>query len=232
METEKCKKKIIWKEYHLWLKKKEYNILMPMISLKEAQVTSEIWDGVFIDGDRQTLECLWDTLVTLSLEPNRIIYLPIRKLPRITASGYLDNVDLVFYNWHIQFDRHLWKRLRGRLQHTKESVHVIRYAPKYFLENGERKWEKYCRSSRYYKKKNRVRTWETPDTLFVEGSWILNYKDAAGFFQMLKGDWMEKEEEHATPTTIAAFPLGVEAVYLTKEWWDRWIQETYGGDTE
>lgn len=188
-------KKIVYEEYRMKLKGKEYDILIPRIHLDEAwievgnRITSD-WVMILMDGNRTTLQVLYDTMVTLILEKDKIVYLPICQIPML--EGRMENeinYDLVFYNHQIRFKRNRWKELKRMMKYRKPELYTVRYSEEELLSRCKKIWEKYKKGNPYYYKKSRDKEWYMPKTVFLEGSVELKCGEIPYAYEWLQEDF-------------------------------------------
>lgn len=211
--------RIFYEEYRLRLKGKPYDILIPKLPLEEAWVMSEAGmrrTEPFLEGNFNLLQCLWDALVTLTLEKDKVIYFPVGQIPQLGRwKEYKRNYDLVFYNHQLRLPEYLWGELLRRMRYVKPHCHVVSYSCSDFIKKAERKWERFRRSSRYYLKKSWPREKMVMGTLFVEGSVELNCENIDLIYAFMQRD-LDQEAADPAGWFPCVYILGLEYYYVTK----------------
>lgn len=216
--------KIYYDEYNLVLNKKAYTILVPKIPLEEVWVmpeTGRYHAEAFVEGDGYLLQGLWDTLVTLTLEKDAIIYFPTRHIPQLQRmKAYRKNYDMVFCNHQRQMPGYRWRLLRKMMKFVQPNLRVIHYSYRDFLKRSERIWEQYRRSSRYFLRRHWPRERVSGRTLFVAGSIELNCESVALVYEFMRRD-LEREAADPDGWFPHVYVLGFEYYYVTKELYER-----------
>lgn len=193
--------RIVFKQYFLKLHGKQYDILIP------DRLPENMWmvprsfiykysEGSELLGDRDTARWLRNTYITLALEPDKIIYFPLKEnhpvCPRINVHHA---TQVVFYNHNVQFERREWKDIKHCLRYCKGKPYVVHYNAddlEQACKEMEHQWKK---SSSYYSTR-RFKEFYQYETCFFETCRKTALQIAAGMQKELKKD-LDDEAEHS-----------------------------------
>lgn len=219
--------KIFYDAYILRYKKKVYEILVPRLPLDEAWVVPRVnkyFNSTYVDGNSDTLENLWNALVTLAIRKMAIIYLPFKGNPMLTTNKKRlnDNYDLLLYNRQLKFNKRYWKHLHKMMQAVIPQERVISYEVSDFLRQCKRKWETIRRDGNYYSRKCYPKQWvlRSKRLLFLEGSVGLHCENADIIYEFLQRD-LEEESDSPRKRHPDIGILGIRYCFTSREVYKR-----------
>lgn len=168
-------KKILYDEYFVKIKGKEYRILVHSVKDVESNIAPDytnVFDEIYVDGNRPMLQSLYDAGVTLVYHPDAIVYIPLRNGEYLFENGNIIGSckDLVMYNFQVQLNRSYWKEIKNimRKQHPKK--YTLKYNQDHIMRFAKELKEKYKKSNAYYKYPC-CRSYYLNDlTMFTEGN--------------------------------------------------------------
>lgn len=122
--------KLVFKNYKIKLYGKDYSILVPDVDNEKFYICTYLkffkHGENFIETDKQGLKVLRDSFAALVLEPEQMIYLPLKRRKPEKHSGLWEyQPDIVIYNHQIQFKRKLWKKLKQCMRYRKGEPYVM-----------------------------------------------------------------------------------------------------------
>ena len=218
------KEKVVFDQYDLHMKKRDYHILIPRYPPKEAYV-DPYTDPPYLDGNHVMYKTLRGMVVALIRNPDWIVYLPSRQNGTINYNwpyGIFPTFDVVFCSHVAQLNRHQFERLKDMLPYTRPRQRTIRYDISGFLDYCEKELEAVRKTERYYREEE-WKLYKTSTTfysvgsryLFCESFGILHHFTAKVNFEAECRKYRSSEW-----TTLFGFELG----YISKSiirYWDK-----------
>lgn len=221
--------KFVFKEYHIKLHGKEYDVLVPSINITEMWAfpmrdlgKCDNWD--VIEGNRLAMQWVRNAYITLYQEPNKIIYFSLRDIPpAYELQLWTLPPDLVLYNHQIQFKRKNWKKLKRCMKYMKPKQHVVYFNMPELMKIQPlifRQWEK---NKSYYYEKSWERAYHEYETYFVEGSRKQALELVVKLQESLCQDLEKIIYERSGVEYVGTAEFGrAEYAFVTKEYIDQW----------
>ena len=193
--------KIIWKQYFVSLHGKKYDILIPDMVLENMWMIPRGFrykhsEGSELLGDRDAMEWLKNTYLTLALESDKMIYFPFMDNHPVNEKlGIVNKApQLLFYNHNIQFNRNEWKDIKQCLKYIKPKQYVVRYYGNEMVEKSKQVMEQWKNSKTFYRKR-KFKEYYEKDTCFFESDWKTALEIGAYMHKQFEKD-LDAEAEH------------------------------------
>lgn len=192
--------KIVFRQYLLKLHGKLYDILVP------DRVPENMWvvprsfiykysEGSELLGDRDTVQWLRDTYITLALEPDKIIYFPLTDNHPVCPRIWVNHAtQVVFYNHNVQLKRSEWKDIKKCLKYRKGKPYVVHYNAD-DLVKSYREMLHHWKKNRTYYRERRFKEYYQYETCFFETCRKTALQIGVGIQEELGKD-LDYEAEH------------------------------------